>query len=81
MTKYDQSDLNKVLWSAADSSRSSVDAGIYKDYALSMLFFKYLSDKSKAEQAALKERFGNDTARIDAKMKTYDYAAQLFYYF
>ncbi len=70
MTKYDQKDLNRVLWNAADSSRSSVDAGIYKDYALSMLFFKYLSDKSKAEQAKLKERFGDDRARIDAKMKT-----------
>lgn len=43
--------LNKVLWDAADSSRWSVDAGIYKDYALTMLFFKYLSDKSKAEHA------------------------------
>lgn len=71
MTKqYTQDDLNKVLWNAADSSRSSVDAGIYKDYALTMLFFKYLSDKSKSEQAKLKERFSNDETRIDAKMKT-----------
>ena len=43
---------------------------MYKDYALTMLFFKYLSDKSKAEYAKLKARFGDDTARIDAKMKT-----------
>jgi type I restriction enzyme M protein len=35
-----------------------------------MLFFKYLSDKSKAEYEKLKERFGDDAARIDAKMKT-----------
>jgi type I restriction enzyme M protein len=71
MTKqYTQADLNNVLWDAANSARSSVDASIYKDYALSMLFFKYLSDKSKAEAAKLKERFGDDTARIDAKMKT-----------
>jgi len=65
-----QSELNKVLWAAADSSRSSVDAGIYKDYALTMLFFKYLSDKSKAEHDKLKERFGDDEARIAAKMST-----------
>ena len=71
MTKqFTQSELNKVLWDAADSSRSSVDAGIYKDYALTMLFFKYLSDKSKAEHAKLKERYGDDEARIDAKMKS-----------
>lgn len=71
MTKQvTQSDLNTVLWSAADSSRSSVDAGIYKDYALTMLFYKYLSDKSKAEHNKLKNRFGDDEARIAAKMST-----------
>lgn len=70
MTKqFTQTELNKVLWDAADSSRSSVDAGIYKDYALTMLFFKYLSDKSKAEHAKLVERYGDDEVRIDAKMK------------
>jgi len=65
-----QDELNKVLWAAADSSRMSVGADVYKDYALTMLFFKYLSDKSKAEYEQLQERFGDDTARIDAKMKT-----------
>lgn len=71
MTKqFTQDELNKVLWAAADSSRMSVGADVYKDYALTMLFFKYLNDKSKAEYAKLKERFGDDDARIDAKMKT-----------
>lgn len=68
--QYTQDELNKVLWAAADSARSSVDAAIYKDYALAMLFFKYISDRSKQEYAKLKERFGDDEARIDAKMKT-----------
>lgn len=70
MTKFTQSELNNILWDAANSSRASVDASIYKDYALALLFFKYLSDKSKIEQAVLKERFGDDKARVDAKMKT-----------
>lgn len=65
-----QDELNKVLWAAADSSRMSVGADVYKDYALTMLFFKYLSDKSNAELERLKGRFGDDTARIDTKMKT-----------
>lgn len=68
--KITQEELNKVLWAAADSSRMSVGADVYKDYALTMLFFKYLSDKSKAEYVELVERFGEDAARIDAKMKT-----------
>lgn len=68
--KYTQSELNDLLWDAANSSRASVDASIYKDYALALLFFKYLNDKSKVEYESMKERFGEDTARIDAKMKT-----------
>lgn len=69
-TTITQDELNKVLWAAADSSRMSVNADVYKDYALTMLFFKYLSDKSKAEYEQLQERFTGDTSRIDAKMKT-----------
>ncbi|MFA5625103.1 MAG: type I restriction-modification system subunit M [Bradymonadales bacterium] len=68
--KYTQSELNDLLWDAANSSRASVDASIYKDYALALLFFKYLGDKAKVEHEKLKERFGDDEARIDAKMKT-----------
>lgn len=68
--KYTQDELNTVLWDAANSSRASVDASIYKDYALALLFFKYLGDKAKVEHNKLKERFGDDEARIDAKMKT-----------
>lgn len=66
--KYTQSELNKVLWAAADSSRTSVDGGVYKDYALVMLFFKYLSDLSKKKRAQYAERFAGDQARIEEKM-------------
>ncbi len=67
--KFTQEDLNKTLWSAADSSRSSVDGGVYKDYALTILFFKYLSDLNKKQHDMYKERFGNDEKRIEEKMK------------
>mgnify|MGYP005838484991 CR=1 FL=1 len=67
--KYTQEDLNKVLWSAADSSRASVDAGVYKDYALTMLFLKYLSDKNKKQYEIYKKRFGDNEKRIEEKMK------------
>ena len=67
--KYTQEDLNKILWQAADSSRIQVDAGVYKDYVLSMLFFKYLSDLSKKKRNEYKERFGNDEKRTEEKMK------------
>lgn len=67
--KYTQEDLNKILWQAADSSRIQVDAGVYKDYVLAMLFFKYLSDLSKKKRNGYKERFGNDEKRTEEKMK------------
>jgi type I restriction enzyme M protein len=67
--KFSQEDLNKTLWSAADSSRTQVDAGIYKDYALAMLFFKYLSDLSQKKHDEYKKRFGSDEQRIAEKMK------------
>lgn len=65
-----QEDLNQVLWDAADSSRTSLDAAVYKDYVLAMLFFKYLSDLSKKEHQKLQERFGKDEKRIQEKMKS-----------
>ena len=68
-TIYSQEELNKILWAAADSSRSSVDAGIYKDYALTVLFFKYVSDLNKKQYAEYKKRFGSDEKRIEEKMK------------
>ena len=36
--------IEKVLWSACDSFRGKIDSSRYKDYILSMLFVKYLSD-------------------------------------
>jgi type I restriction enzyme M protein len=67
--EYSQEELNKTLWAAADSSRAAVDAGVYKDYALTMLFVKYLSDLNKKRHAEYKERFGDDEKRIEEKMK------------
>lgn len=70
VNKITQQDLNKILWSAADSSRTSVDGGVYKDYVLVMLFYKYLSDLSRKQHDKYRERFGNDEARIEEKMKS-----------
>ncbi|HCC06180.1 TPA: type I restriction-modification system subunit M [Candidatus Nomurabacteria bacterium] len=67
--KYTQEDLNKILWGAADSSRIQLNGADYMNYVLPMLFFKYLSDKSKQEHEEYKKRFGNDEKRIEEKMK------------
>jgi type I restriction enzyme M protein len=39
-----QDAINKAVWRACDTFRGTVDASVYKDYVLTMLFVKYLSD-------------------------------------
>ena len=50
-----KSDLYSFLWSSADELRGSMDASQYKDYVLTLLFVKYVSDKAKADRYALIE--------------------------
>lgn len=50
-----KSDLYSSLWSSADELRGSMDASQYKDYVLTLLFVKYVSDKAKADSYALIE--------------------------
>lgn len=69
MAKITQDDLNKLLWSAADSARGAVDASIFKDYVLALLFYKYMSDMHKAERAKLMARYGNDAERVEMRLK------------
>ena len=68
MAKVTQDELNKTLWAAADSSRGNVDSSIFKDYILSFLFYKYMSDQHKVEKAELQERFGKDKERLASKL-------------
>ena len=39
-----QAEINRALWSACDTFRGVVDPESYKNYILTFLFFKYLSD-------------------------------------
>ncbi|HEH9414988.1 type I restriction-modification system subunit M [Aeromonas veronii] len=53
MTEHDQKQLGKTLWAIADQLRGSMNADDFRDYMLSFLFLRYLSDNY--EQAAKKE--------------------------
>lgn len=68
MAKITQEELNRTLWAAADSSRGTVDGSVFKDYILSFLFFKYLSDQHKKERNALIARFGDNKERLESKL-------------
>ena len=67
--EYTQDALNRTLWEAADSSRMNVDGGVYKDYVLLFLFYKYMSDLHQHEIEKLKERHGDDKERIALRLK------------
>jgi type I restriction enzyme M protein len=53
MTAKDQAQLGKTLWAIADSLRGAMNADDFRDYMLSFLFLRYLSDRY--EEAAKKE--------------------------
>ena len=55
MTTYE--DITKTLWACADIFRDTIDAANYKDYILSMLFVKYLSDTYQESVEELKKEY------------------------
>ncbi len=61
-------DIQRVLWSACDSFRGKIDSSRYKDYILSMLFVKYLSDVTKETRARYEEQYNGDKTRVERAM-------------
>lgn len=48
-----KSDLYSSLWASCDQLRGGMDASQYKDYILTLLFVKYVSDKAKTDRNSL----------------------------
>lgn len=47
-----KSEIYRSLWASCDALRGGMDASQYKDYVLSLLFIKYISDKYAGEPYA-----------------------------
>ncbi|TAA70637.1 type I restriction-modification system subunit M [Planococcus salinarum] len=56
--------INTVLWQAADTFRGKIDSSTYKDYILTMLFIKYLSDAYKEQTEEYAKKYEGDEQRI-----------------
>jgi type I restriction enzyme M protein len=69
LEKTTQSTINNVVWKACDTFRGTMDGSDYKDYVLTMLFVKYLSDFYKEKLEQLQAEYGDKTDRIEAKLK------------
>lgn len=50
-------DIKNALWAGANTFRDNIDASNYKDYVLSMLFVKYLSDTFEESVENLKKDY------------------------
>ena len=48
-----KSQLYSSLWQSCDELRGGMDASQYKDYVLTLLFMKYVSDKHASDPNAL----------------------------
>jgi len=66
MNDANQKQLGKVLWAIADQLRGAMDADDFRDYMLSFLFLRYLSDNY---EAAAKKELARDYPKVgdDAK--------------
>ena len=67
-SQINQDDINKAVWNACDTFRGVISADTYKDFILTMLFLKYLSDVYRDEYNKLVEQFGDNPELIHAMM-------------
>jgi len=72
MTEEKQKQLGKTLWAIADQLRGAMDADDFRDYMLSFLFLRYLSDNY---EAAAKKELGSDYPTVEADSRLVPLAA------
>ena len=66
MTVQDQKQLGKTLWEIADGLRGAMNADDFRDYMLSFLFLRYLSDNY---EEAVKKELGRDYPQLEEANK------------
>lgn len=67
-TQINQEEINKAVWGACDTFRGTVDPSIYKDFILTMLFLKYISDVHRDKHEELSKQFDGNEQMIEAMM-------------
>lgn len=68
--KVSQDNINKALWSACDTFRGTISADTYKDFILTMLFLKYISDVWEDHYEGYQEQYGDEPELLEEMMKT-----------
>lgn len=67
--KLTQNTINNKVWKACDTFRGTIDAGQYKDYILTMLFIKYITDVHKEKKEEYLKKYNGDEIRVDRALK------------
>lgn len=68
MSVHTKQEIENVVWRACDTFRGAIDPAEYKNYILTMLFLKYLSDLAKDKRAEFHKRYGGDEQRVARAM-------------
>jgi type I restriction enzyme M protein len=64
-----QDSINKALWAACDTFRGTISADTYKDFILTMLFLKYISDVWQDHYDQYQDEYGDEPELIEEMMK------------
>jgi type I restriction enzyme M protein len=64
-----QNAINAAVWAACDTFRGTVDPSIYKDFVLTMLFLKYVSDVWQDHYDDYKKQYGDHPELIEEMLK------------
>ena len=65
-----QDSINKALWAACDTFRGTISADTYKDFILTMLFLKYISDVWQDHYERYQVEYGDEPELITEMMKS-----------
>lgn len=68
MNKTTQSTINNIIWKACDTFRGTMDSSQYKDYVLTMLFVKYLSDFYREKKEELVKKYDGKMDRVEKQL-------------
>lgn len=62
--KITQKDVNNIVWKACDTFRGIIDPSQYKDYVLTMLFLKYVTDVYIEKREEYSRQYNGNEERI-----------------
>ncbi len=65
----EQDVINRAVWDACDNFRGTLEPLVYKDYVLTMLFLKYISDVWQDHSDAHHKNFGDHPELIEELMQ------------